>query len=188
VPVGAVLTRQEIFRKVFHRMDRCVINSATFAENNLAMAAGLATLRILDDERLVERSAAMGARLLDQLTALAAQSEFVREVRGRGLMIAIEFGEPRSMALKLGWKAVHAVRPGLFAQMIVMPLFSEHRILTEIAGADTEMIKLIPPLTITEAQVTRFVDALASVLKDAEKFPGGLWETGIKLAKQAMTA
>ena len=60
VPVGAVLTRREIFRKVFHRMERCIINSSTFAENNLAMAAGLATLHVLDEENLVENAVKMG--------------------------------------------------------------------------------------------------------------------------------
>jgi len=188
VPVGAVLMRPEVQRAVYHRMDRCVINSATFAENNLAMAAGLAALQVIDDERLAQRSAEMGARLLEKLTALKAQSELIHDVRGRGLMIAIEFGEPRSLGPRMGWKAVTAVRPGLFAQMLVMPLFSEHRILAEVAGADIEVIKLIPPLVISEAQVDRFVDALASVLREAARFPGGIWEAGMKLVKQAMTA
>lgn len=188
VPVGAVLTRQELFRKVFHKMERCVINSATFAENNLAMAAGLVTLRIVDEERLVERSAEMGAVLLQKLAKLKEQSELIREVRGRGLMVAIEFGEPQSATLRMGWKMIHAVRPGLFTQMIVMPLFSKHRILTEVAGANVEVIKLIPPLTISEAQINRFIDALASVLKEAGRFPGGLWEAGMKLAKQALAS
>ncbi len=188
VPVGAVVTRRDIFCKVYDRMERCVINSSTFSENNLAMAAGLATLHVIDAERLVERSARMGALLLEKLAKLKEQSELIQEVRGRGLMIAIEFGEPRSLKLRMGWKAVHAVRSGLFAQMIVMPLFSKHRILTEVAGANTEVIKLIPPLTISEAEIDRFVDALALVLKDAERFPGAIWEMGMKLAKQAMTA
>jgi ornithine--oxo-acid transaminase len=188
VPVGAVLMRPEVQRAVYHRMDRCVINSATFAENSLAMAAGLATLQILDDERLVQRSADMGARLLEKLTALKAQSELIADVRGRGLMIAIEFGEPRSLGPRMGWKAVTAVRPGLFAQMLVMPLYSEFRILTEVAGANIEVIKLIPPLVITEAQVDRFVDALSTVLRAAGRFPGGIWTEGMKLVKQAMTS
>jgi ornithine--oxo-acid transaminase len=188
VPVGAVLMRPEVQRAVYHKMDRCVINSATFAENNLAMAAGLATLQVIDDERLVQRSAEMGARLLEKLTALKAQSELIADVRGRGLMIAIEFGEPRSLGPRMGWKAVTAVRPGLFAQMLVMPLYSEFRILTEVAGANIEVIKLIPPLVISEAQVDRFVDALSTVLRAAGRFPGGIWTEGMKLVKQAMTS
>jgi ornithine--oxo-acid transaminase len=188
VPVGAVLMRTEVQRAVYHRMDRCVINSATFAENSLAMAAGLATLQILDDEQLVRRSAQMGARLLEKLTALKAQTELIHDVRGRGLMIAVEFGEPRSIGARMGWKAVTAARPGLFTQMLVMPLFSEHRILSEVAGANIEVIKLIPPLVISEAQVDRFVDGLAAVLRQAARFPGGIWDAGMKLVKQALTA
>ena len=188
VPVGAVLMRPEVQKAVYHRMDRCVINSATFAENSLAMTAGLATLQILDDEQLVRRSAETGARLLEKLTALKAQSELIADVRGRGLMIAIEFGEPRSLGPRMGWKAVTAVRSGLFAQMLVMSLFSEHRIFSEVAGANIEVIKLIPPLVITEAQVDRFVDALAAVLRESARFPGGIWDAGMKLVKQAMTS
>jgi ornithine--oxo-acid transaminase len=188
VPVGAVLTRRDIFKKVFNRMERCIINASTFAENNLAMAAGLATLHVLDEERLVEHAAQMGDLLMRELANLKSQSELIKEVRGRGLMIAIEFGKPRSVKLMVGWKLVHAISQGLFAQMIVMPLLSKHYILTQVAGYNMDIVKLIPPLTISEAEVTRFVNALSSVLKEAEKFPGSLWDIGAKLAKQAMAS
>ncbi len=188
VPVGVVLTRREIFQKVFNRMERCIINASTFAENNLAMAAGLATLRVLDEEHLVQHAAQMGELLISELSRLREQSELIREVRGRGLMIAIEFGEPRSMKLMMGWKLVHALSKGLFAQMIVMPLLSQYRILTQVAGYNMDVVKLIPPLTIRQIEVTRFVNALSSVLKEAERFPGALWDVGVKLAKQAMAS
>ncbi len=188
VPVGVVLTRREIFQKVFNRMERCIINASTFAENNLAMAAGLATLRVLDEEHLVQHAAQMGELLISELSRLREQSELIREVRGRGLMIAIEFGEPRSMKLMMGWKLVHALSKGLFAQMIVMPLLSRYRILTQVAGYNMDVVKLIPPLTIRQIEVTRFVNALSSVLKEAERFPGALWDVGVKLAKQAMAS
>ncbi len=188
VPVGVVLTRRVIFQKVFNRMERCIINASTFAENNLAMAAGLATLRVLDEEHLVQHAAQMGELLISELSRLREQSELIREVRGRGLMIAIEFGEPRSMKLMMGWKLVHALSKGLFAQMIVMPLLSQYRILTQVAGYNMDVVKLIPPLTIRQIEVTRFVNALSSVLKEAERFPGALWDVGVKLAKQAMAS
>jgi len=185
VPVGAVLTRREIFRRVFNRMERCIINASTFAENNLAMAAGLATLHVLDEERLVERAAQMGDLLMKELSHLKGQSELIKEVRGKGLMIAIEFGKPRSVKLMVGWKLVHALSQGLFAQMIVMPLMSKHYILTQVAGHNMDVVKLIPPLTISQLEVTRFVNALSSVIKEAEEFPGSLWDIGVELAKLA---
>jgi ornithine--oxo-acid transaminase len=186
VPVGAVLIRKEIFLKVFNRMDRCMINASTFAENNLAMAAGLATLHVLDKEKLIGRAAQMGDLLLKELLRLKEQSELIKAVRGRGLMIAVEFGKPQSVKLKLGWKLIHAMNQGLFAQMIVMQLLSEHDILTQVAGYNMDVVKLIPPLVISQTEVARFVNAFSSVLKESEKFPGALWDVGVKLAKQAV--
>src|SRR5206468_4213419 len=100
VPVSATLTRPDIMRKVFNTLERCVIHGTTFGENNLAMVAGLATLRALDEGRLVENSAGMGARLLERLRELQERHEFIAEVRGRGLFVAIRFGPPRSLKLK----------------------------------------------------------------------------------------
>ncbi len=185
VPVGALLLRPETYARVFPKMERCVVNSATFAENDLAMAAGLATLHVIDEERIIERAARAGERLRAGLERLGTESELVKEVRGQGLMLAVEFGEPRSRRLRLGWKAVHAVRDGLFAQMIVMALFERHRILAQTAGSAMEVVKLIPPLVVTDEQVDRIVDGLGAVLRDASRFPGGLWDLGIRLARLA---
>lgn len=185
VPVGAVLLRPETHRRVFHAMERCVVNSATFAENDLAMAAGLAALHAIDEERLVARAARAGERLRAGLERLRAESEFVKEVRGLGLMVAVEFGEPRSRRLKLGWKGLLAMREGLFAQMIVMALFERHRILGQTAGSATEVVKLVPPLVVTDEQVDHVVESLGSVLRDAARFPGGLWDIGVRLARLA---
>ncbi len=185
VPVGALLLRPETYARVFPKMERCVVNSATFAENDLAMAAGLATLHVIDEERIIERAARAGERLRAGLERLGTESELVKEVRGQGLMLAVEFGEPRSRRLRLGWKAVHAVRDGLFAQMIVMALFERHRILAQTAGSAMEVVKLIPPLVVTDEQVDRIVGGLGAVLRDASRFPGGLWDLGIRLARLA---
>ena len=109
VPVAAVITRRAIYQKTFSRLDRCVVHSSTFGRNNLAMAAGLATLQVLDDENLVERARTQGAELMRRLDALKEKHSLIKEVRGLGLMIAIEFHEPRELALKMGWKLLHKV-------------------------------------------------------------------------------
>src|SRR4029077_7335249 len=57
VPVGAVLTRKSVFDKVFNRMDGAFVHGSTFAKNDLAMAAGIATLDVLASERLIENAA-----------------------------------------------------------------------------------------------------------------------------------
>ena len=98
VPVGAVLTRKSIFDKIFNRMDRAVVHGSTFAKNDLAMAAGIATLDVIEAEKLVENAAQARRR-----TAAGADRgwcrgyEMVKEVRGKGLMIGVEFGPPKSL-------------------------------------------------------------------------------------------
>src|SRR5919201_5327134 len=103
VPVGAVLTRNWVFERVFNRMDRAVVHGSTFAKNDLAMAAGIATLDVLASERVIENAAQKGERLLASLSQMIARYELLKDVRGKGLMIGLEFGPPRSLKLKASW-------------------------------------------------------------------------------------
>lgn len=186
VPVGALLTTRDIYDKVFSRLDRCVVHSSTFKENDLAMAAGLATLEILDRDGLIENSAHMGEKLLRGLEELQKRYDLVKEVRGKGLMIGIEFGEPRSIGLKMGWKMAETAQAGLFAQMVTMSLMRKHRVLTQVSGHQVNIIKLLPPLIVTEAEIDYFITALDDALAEAHRFPGGLWEMGTSLVREAV--
>lgn len=186
VPCGAILTRRSVYDKTFSRMDRCVVHSTTFGRNNMAMAAGLASLQVLEEEKLVENSARMGELLMRRLRALREKHELIKEVRGKGLLIAIEFGAPSSLKLKMAWNMIHAVNKGLFAQMIIMPLLSKHRVLSQVAGHNMDVIKILPPLTIGEAEVNWFVNALDDVITDCYKLPGPMWELGQNLLQAAI--
>ncbi len=185
VPVGAVLCRQWIFDKVFNRMDRAVVHGSTFGKNNLAMAAGLATLEVIESENLVERSAQMGRHLLAELQQLE-QYECVKEVRGRGMMIALEFAEPQSWSLKLSWKLVEAANKGLFSQMVVVPLLTKHHLLSQVAGQSMNVVKFIPPLTLTDDDCRWILEAVSDVVADLHRGPGAAWEFGKTLAAQAV--
>jgi acetylornithine/succinyldiaminopimelate/putrescine aminotransferase len=186
VPVGAMITRRAIYQKVYHRMDRCFVHSSSFGRNNLGMAVGLATLRILDEEGLVERSAVMGKKLMDAINALKSKHEVLLEARGKGLMIGIEFQEPKSLKLKMAWKMIHAANDGLFAQMVVMPLLQKHRILTQVSGNHGDIIRILPPFVITDEDIAHFVNALDDVLTDCHKLPGPMWDLGKNLVSAAL--
>jgi ornithine--oxo-acid transaminase len=189
IPVGAVVTRPKIMDTVFNSMERCVVHSNTFGQNDLAMAAALASLRVIEDDKLVENAAEMGRYVMDELTRVAADCPFISEVRGRGLMFGIDFARPASsMKLKLAWDMVHKMNFAVFGQMIVIPLLQKHRILTQVAGYHTEVIKFLPPLTIGKADMDWFVTALESVLTDTQRFPGAAWETVMGLAKRVVMA
>ncbi|MEP6637395.1 MAG: aspartate aminotransferase family protein, partial [Acidobacteriota bacterium] len=186
VPCGAIVARRDIYQKTFSRMDRCVVHSTTFGRNNLAMACGLAALEVLDDEKLVENSAKMGALLMERVYALRAKHSFIKEVRGKGLIIAIEFQEPNEFKLKMAWKLLHKVDKVLFAQMVVTQLLSKHRVLTQVAGHAMDVVKILPPLIIGEKEVDMFVTALDEVLTECRKFPGPMWEIGNNFVKAAL--
>ena len=186
IPVGAMLAKDWIFEKVYSSMDRVMVHSTTFKGGVMAMTAGLAALAVLDDEGLTENAARTGEALKTSLTAMMESYDVLADVRGRGLMIGLEFGRPSSLRARARWSALRTARVGLFAQMIVVALFQRHRILTQVSGDHMEVIKLIPPLMIGEAEVKLFTEALGEVLEDASKGSGLIWEFGRTLVKQAV--
>jgi acetylornithine/succinyldiaminopimelate/putrescine aminotransferase len=186
VPIGATLASKAVFEKVYSSMDRVFVHASTFMGNAMAMTAGLATLSIVEDEGLVENAEKTGRLLREQLQALTDRYELLADVRGRGLMVGIEFGKPKSLKLQAGWRMLQAARHGLFAQMVVVPLFQRHRILTQVAGDHIDVVKLIPPLIAGETEVDMFVEAFTDVMDDAHKGSGLMWDFGRTLVKQAV--
>lgn len=165
VPVGGLLMSRAVYDAVFDSLEHSVSHGSTFAPNDLAMAAGLATLRELDDAGLVERSARLGQLLLERTRPLLDRHDVVRDVRGLGLMWALEFGEPQ--AGSRAWRVMERMQTGLFAQLVVVPLFTEHRILSQVAGHDLPVLKGLPPLVLTEEDVDEFAAALDDVIAKA---------------------
>ncbi len=186
VPVGAVLTRKPIFDKIFDRMDRAVVHGSTFAKNDLAMAAGIATLEVLESEKLIENAAARGERLMAALNAMIPRYELLKNVRGKGLMIGIEFGPPKSLALKASWNLLETASKGLFCQLITIPLFKEHKILTQVAGHASHTIKLLPPLVINDEDCAWIESSFDSVIEASHRVPGAVWSLGKTLMDNAV--
>jgi ornithine--oxo-acid transaminase len=181
-----VLTRKWIFDKLFDRMDRAVVHGSTFAKNDMAMAAALATLDVLEEDRLIENAARQGQRLMDSFRSMMSRYELLKDVRGKGVMIGIEFGTPKSLALKMSWHALEAANAGLFCQMITIPLFKEHKILAQVAGHASHTIKLLPPLMISDADCAWIKEAFEATIAAAHKVPGAIWSLGKTLADHAI--
>jgi ornithine--oxo-acid transaminase len=186
MPIGAVLVSRAAFDSVFDGMERAVRHGSTFGGNDLAAAAALATLRILDAEQLVARAARSGELLLELTRPLAERFETVREVRGLGLMWAIEFGPPAGAAGRRLWESVERRQPGLFSQLITVPLFHDHRIFCQVAGHHVNVIKALPALAIEEQEIRRFAAALEEAIAAAERYPSALarfgFRTGLRMA------
>jgi ornithine--oxo-acid transaminase len=188
VPVGAVLTRRHIFEKIFNRMDRAVVHGSTFAKNDLAMACGIATLDVLKSERLIENAAKRGEQLLRAFADMKERYELVSDVRGKGLMIGVEFGAPRSLKLKASWNLLETANKGLFCQLITIPLFKEHQVLTQVAGHASHTVKLLPPLVLTPEDCEYIIKAFEAVIAASHRVPGAVWSLGKTLVDHAIRA
>jgi ornithine--oxo-acid transaminase len=189
IPVGAVLVSRPVFDRVFAGMERGgVRHGSTFGGNDLACAAALATLAVLDREALVERAQRLGTLLMELTRPLVDRYEIVRDVRGRGLMWAIELGEPGNRTSRTVWRGMERAQPGIFAQLITVPLFHEHRILCQVAGHRMNVIKALPALVVQESEIRRFAAALEEVVARAERVPSAAARFGWRMARQAARA
>ncbi|HTB85538.1 MAG TPA: aspartate aminotransferase family protein [Candidatus Sulfotelmatobacter sp.] len=187
VPVGAVLCKKWIHEKVFSSMQRSVVHSSTFSQGSFAMAAGLAALDVIDRENLMANAAKMGDLIGQGVTAMIPRFEFLKAVRWRGLMTGIEFGPPKSIPLKLAWATCHTLDKSLFPQAAVIPLMDKHHIITQVAGHAVDVVKLLPPLVITEADVKYFLTAFEDTMVQMHKFPGPAWDVLTGIGKMALT-
>ena len=186
VPVGGVAMTTKIMDTVYNRMDRAVVHGSTFAKNNMAMAAGLATLDVIKNEKLVENSLEVGTALISNLNAMTPRYEFLKEARGKGMMIAIEFHAPKSLTLKAAWAVLETANKGLFCQMVTIPLFKEHHILTQVAGHGMNVVKLLPPLNLNQKDHDKIIGAFDKTIADTHKIGGSIWDLGKNLASHAL--
>jgi ornithine--oxo-acid transaminase len=185
VPAGAVLMTDEVYDAVYGSLKRSIVHTSTFSENGLAMRAGLATLDVLEEERLGDRAAEMGEYLRARLRVSLANCDVVKEVRGIGLMNGIEFQAPRRLDLRLYFETFQKIHPAAFGQMLVRRLFRESHILTQVSGNNFVVLKAAPPLLVTHAQVDQFVDGVTDAAVGLGT-SGALWTEALALARGAM--
>jgi ornithine--oxo-acid transaminase len=185
IPVGAVLMTEAVNNSVFSSLKRAIVHASTFGENALAMRAGLATLDVLERESLGERAAQLGGGLRQRLSEALAPYEMVQEVRGAGMLSGIVFTAPRQLRLRVAFEAFRRIHPGMFGQVVVMRLFRDHGILTQICGNNFLVLKAAPPLVVTETQLDQFVAAMVAVV-DLMHTSGSFWNEALGLARRAV--
>jgi ornithine--oxo-acid transaminase len=187
VPVSAVLMSDAIHRSVISSFKRSLVHTSTFSENSLSMRAGLATLDVLESEDLGKRAMQQGMELQLALTDALSGYEMVKEVRGKGLFMGIEFTAPRRLALRVPFEAFARVHPAMFGQILVMHLFREGGILTQICGNDFMVLKVAPPLVVTSSQISEFVAAVRDAVELAHT-SSSFWSEALGLARRAISA
>jgi ornithine--oxo-acid transaminase len=187
VPCGAVLMSDAVCNSVYSSLPRAFVHTSTFSENSLAMRAALSTLEVLENEELGQRSVEAGNYLQARLTDALRDFEMVKEVRGMGLLMGIEFRAPSSLRLRIPYQAFAAVHPAMFGQIVVMRLFRDSGFLTQICGNNFMVLKVAPPLVVTDAQLDGFVVAVRDVVEFAHS-PGAFWSEALGLGRRAFSA
>ena len=184
IPCAAVLATDAVYDSVYGSLKRALIHTSTFSENSLAMRAALATLEVLENGELGRRSIDAGKYLKSRLSEALGEYEMVKEVRGVGLLMGIEFQAPSQLRLRIPYQAFAAVHPAMFGQIVVMRLFRDSRFLTQICGNNFMVLKVAPPLVVTDAQLDAFVQAARDVVELAHS-SGAFWSEALGLARRA---
>jgi ornithine--oxo-acid transaminase len=183
VPCGAVLMSDDICKSVYSSIQRSLVHTSTFSENSLAMRAGLVTLDILEEEQLGQRATIAGEGLRQVLKGRLERYEMFGEVRGAGLLNAVEFKPPKTLKLRIAFETLRKIHPALFGQMLVMHLFRDHGILSQVCGNDFMVLKISPPLTISDAQLERFLAALDQTV-DLVHNSSSFWSEALKIGQR----
>lgn len=185
IPVGAVLMTDAVYDSVYHSLHRAIVHTSTFSENGLAMRAGLTTLQVLEDENLGPRATVMGETLRARLRDTLAGYEMVEAVPGVGMLSGIAFKAPSSLTLRVAYEAFQRIHPGLFGQMLVMRMFNSEHILTQVCGNNFSVLKVAPPLIVSEEQIDDFVtacDRVLNVVHSSKTF----WGDALALARRTL--
>jgi ornithine--oxo-acid transaminase len=185
VPVGAVLMTEAIYDSVYGSLRRAIIHTSTFTENGLAMRAGLATLGVLESENLGAHAITAGDQLRSRLHETLSGYEMVKAVRGQGLLSGIEFTAPASLRLRVPFEAFMHIHPAMFGQVIVMRLFRDCGFLTQICGNNFMVLKVAPPLVVSDSEVDEFVSAIHKVVESAHA-SASFWSEALGLARRAI--
>ena len=141
-------------------------------------------MEVLEKEELGQRSTEAGEYLHSRLSEALRGFEMVKEVRGMGLLMGIEFQAPSQLRLRIPYQAFGAIHPAMFGQIVVMRLFRDSNFLTQICGNNFMVLKVAPPLVVTDAQLDAFVVAIRDVVELAHS-PGAFWSEALGLARRA---
>lgn len=156
VPIGAVIATPDVWNKAFGGMKKALLHSSTFGGNTLACAAAIAALEVVLEEGLSANAAILGSSLLKGLNELKDRYPAIKDVRGQGLLIGVEFETIANKAMKARAEEYSAT----LATLIAGDLLNNHKIITAFTLNNPHVIRLEPPLTIDSNDVSRVLEAL----------------------------
>lgn len=170
MPVGAYITTDEIWKKAYGSMEKALLHTSTFGGNTWAAAAGIAALEVIIEENLPEKARESGAYLLQELRKLQGKYPLLKDVRGRGLMVGIEFNQPGSLAGKATLGLANKLSEEYLGSLVAGELMNKYHIITAYTLNNPNVIRLEPPLGVTREQLDTLLAALDKILSANKGF------------------
>lgn len=161
MPIGAIITTEDVWKKGYGGMEKCLLHTSTFGGNSWAMTAGIATIEVIVRENLPEEAKSKGEYLLNKLLALKEKHKLIKDVRGRGLMIGLEFTQPEGGILdKITAGSISKISSEYLGSLVAGELLNRYHIITAYTLNNPNVIRLEPPLIITKEDIDVLINAL----------------------------
>jgi len=166
IPLGACIATGKVYKKAYGSMERCLLHTSTFGGNSRAMAAGIAALGYIVDNRLDKKAGEMGEYALEKMRDMKERYPLIKDIRGRGLMIGVEFhsGEG-SLINKLSGGTVSRLGKEYIGAVVAGELLNKYRIITAYTLNNPNVIRLEPPLIVSREQIDYMVESLGRIME-----------------------
>ncbi len=170
MPIGAFVTRDALWRKAYGGIDKATLHTSTFGGNSRAAAAGLATIEVIYQEKLVEKAEENGRFFMKKLNRLKEKYPLIKDVRGQGLMIGLEFNEVKGLGDKLSLGITSKVSKEYMGSLVAGELMNNYKIITAYTLNNPNVIRLEPPLTVSREEIEAVCNALEEILSKHRGF------------------
>jgi len=167
-PIGAFISSDTVWQNGYKELERAALHSSTFGGNTLACAAGIAAIEVISEEGLVKNASDLGEYLISELKVRLKEYGVVKDIRGRGLFIGIEFNQPKQVRNNNGIFA--RILNEYYGAMVAGELLNKHNIITAYTLNNPNVIRLEPPLTITQCEIDALIKALDKVVSKFDTY------------------
>lgn len=174
MPIGAYIAKDSVYQAAYGSIENCLLHTSTFGGNTYACAAAIAAIDTLLDEELPRQAEEKGRYMLERLNRLKDRFKFVKDVRGKGLLLGIEFhrASPSGEGAAAPVDSLQSLIEGNYALQVTVRLLHEWKILIGYSLGNADLIRIEPPLTVSYTQIDHFTGALGALLEQLEEHGG----------------
>jgi putrescine aminotransferase len=178
MPVSAYVAAEEVWQRGYGSSERALLHTSTFGGNSWAMAAAIASIQATIEGKLPQQSKEKGSYFIERLQELQQKYPLIKEVRGRGLFIGLEFNQPEGVLNTLSGGLLKNLAYEYQGAMVAGELLNKHRIITAYTLNNPNVIRLEPPLIVEKEQLDYVIEALDDILSQQKSFLSIAFSTG----------